>query len=63
MVIQCNGPVDCIYTNKQFSIGDYVVEHFIPYAFVSHDPLWKLILADKSFNSSKCDKFSCLSIL
>lgn len=26
------------------------------YSFVSHDLLWNLIPADKSFNSSKCDK-------
>ena len=32
------------------------MEHFVPYAFVSHDLLWNLIPADKSFNSSKCDK-------
>lgn len=56
LVIHHNGPVNCIYTNKQLSIGDYAVEHFVPYAFVSHDLLWNLIPADKNFNSSKCDK-------
>jgi hypothetical protein len=56
IVIHHNGPVNCIYTKKQLDIGDYAVEHFVPYAFVSHDLLWNLIPADKSFNSSKCDK-------
>ena len=28
------GGVDCIYTNKRLIIGDYAVEHFLPYAFV-----------------------------
>ncbi|WP_255563148.1 HNH endonuclease domain-containing protein [Mucilaginibacter sp. 21P] len=50
------GSVDCIYTNKKLIIGDYAVEHFLPYAFVSHDLMWNLIPADRSFNNSKSDK-------
>lgn len=50
------GSVDCIYTNRKLVIGDYAVEHFLPYAFVSHDLMWNLIPADRSFNSSKSDK-------
>jgi hypothetical protein len=50
------GSVDCIYTNKRLIIGEYAVEHFLPYAFVSHDLMWNLIPADRSFNSSKSDK-------
>ena len=50
------GSVDCIYTNKRLVVGDYAVEHFLPYAFVSHDLMWNLIPADRSFNSSKSDK-------
>ena len=56
LVIDYNGPVNCIYTNRALNIDDYAVEHFIPYAFVSHDLIWNLIPADKSFNSSKSDK-------
>ena len=37
-------------------MSDYAVEHFLPYAFVSHDLMWNLIPADRSFNSSKSDK-------
>ncbi|HMI01664.1 MAG TPA: HNH endonuclease domain-containing protein [Pedobacter sp.] len=55
-MIHHNGGVNCIYTQKKLTIGDYAVEHFVPYAFVSHDLLWNLIPADQSFNSSKCDK-------
>jgi len=61
IVIQHNGPVNCVYTNRKLAIGDYAVEHFVPYAFVSHDLLWNLIPADKSFNSSKCDKLPSMS--
>lgn len=50
------GSVECIYTGKQLTFGNYAVEHFIPYNFVSHNLIWNLIPADKVFNSSKGDK-------
>lgn len=50
------GFVECIYTGQKLTVGNYAVEHFIPYNFVSHDLIWNLIPADKSFNSSKSDK-------
>ncbi|WP_029281350.1 HNH endonuclease domain-containing protein [Pedobacter sp. R20-19] len=56
VVIEELGGVDCIYTNQKLHKGDFAVEHFIPYAFVSHDLLWNLIPACPSFNSSKSDK-------
>ena len=56
IVVSELGSIDCIYTGKKLTIGNYAVEHFIPYAFVSHDLIWNLIPADKSFNSSKSDK-------
>jgi len=56
IVIRELGNVDCIYTNSRIREGSFAVEHFIPYAFVSHDLLWNLIPANPSFNSSKSDK-------
>lgn len=56
LVLQELGSVRCIYTNEKLTIGNYAVEHFIPYNFVSHDLIWNLIPAEKSFNSSKSDK-------
>jgi len=56
MVIIELGGVDCIYTNSKLHENAFAVEHFIPYAFVSHDLLWNLIPANPSFNSSKSDK-------
>mgnify|MGYP003576584890 CR=1 FL=1 len=56
LVISELGFVNCIYTGEKLTIGNYAVEHFIPYNFVSHDLVWNLIPADKSFNSSKSDK-------
>ncbi|MBE0674965.1 MAG: hypothetical protein IH591_09920 [Bacteroidales bacterium] len=56
IVLRELGSLECIYTGKRLTIGDYAVEHFIPYAFVSHDLIWNLVPADPSFNSSKRDK-------
>lgn len=49
-------PMRCIYTGRELVKGDYAVEHFIPYSFVSHDLIWNLIPADSAFNSTKSDK-------
>jgi hypothetical protein len=56
IVVKELGSVDCIYTGKKLTIGNYAIEHFIPYSFVSHDLIWNLIPADSSFNSAKSDK-------
>lgn len=56
LVISENGPITCIYTSKLLNINEYAVEHYIPHNFVSHDLIWNLIPADKSFNSTKSDK-------
>jgi 5-methylcytosine-specific restriction endonuclease McrA len=56
IVIKEHGDLKCIYTGKTIKIGEYAVEHFVPYSFVSHDLIWNLIPADKVFNSSKSDK-------
>jgi hypothetical protein len=56
IVIDELGTVNCVYTKRELTKGDFAVEHFVPYNFVSHDLMWNLIPADKSFNSSKSDK-------
>ena len=56
IVIKELGCIECIYTGEKLTIDNYAVEHFIPYNFVSHDLIWNLIPADKSFNSRKSDK-------
>lgn len=60
IVINELGSVNCIYTGKKLTVGNYALEHFIPYSFVSHDLIWNLIPADKSFNCSKRDKLPSL---
>ena len=56
VVIKEQGFIECIYTKEKLTIGNYAVEHFIPYNFVSHDLIWNLIPADTVFNSKKSDK-------
>lgn len=56
LVIKEYGAIECIYTGDYLNIGDYVIEHFIPYQFVAHDLMWNLIPANSNFNSKKSDK-------
>lgn len=60
LVLDEIGSVRCIYTGEELKKGNYAVEHFIPYSFVSHDLIWNLIPANKSFNSSKGNKLPLL---
>lgn len=55
-VIKIGGNIHCIYTGREIHIGNYAVDHFMPWSFVAHDQLWNLIPADNSINSSKSDK-------
>lgn len=55
-VLDKNGPIHCIYTGKKLYKGQYHVEHFVPYSFVSHDQIWNLIPSDNAFNVSKSNK-------
>lgn len=57
LVLKELGAIDCIYSGKKLTLETgYAVEHFVPYAFVSHDLIWNLIPADEAFNSKKSDK-------
>ena len=60
VVLKELGSVECIYTGEKLKVGNYAVEHFIPYNFVSHDLIWNLIPANKLFNSLKSDKLPSL---
>lgn len=51
--IQSVGHIHCIYTNAKLRVGDYDLDHFIPWSFVVHDLLWNLLPSDASVNSSK----------
>ena len=55
-VIQASGPIKCIYTNTALTTGNFELDHFIPWSFVTHDLSWNLIPSNPSVNSSKSDK-------
>lgn len=60
IVLDERGSIPCIYTKKPLFKNEYAVDHFVPYNFVSHDLIWNLIPADRSFNSVKTDKLSSM---
>ena len=55
-VLEHSQPMNCIYTGNTLEVGNYDLDHFIPWSFVSHNLLWNLIPADSSINSSKSDR-------
>lgn len=61
-VIDSQGGIRCIYTGKLLAVGDYDLDHFIPWSFVAHDQIWNLMPADSSINSSKSNKLPDLNI-
>lgn len=56
------GHINCIYTRSRLDKHEFAVEHFVPHAFVSHDLIWNLIPACRSFNSTKSDKLPPLDL-
>lgn len=54
--------VRCLYTGRLLASGNYDLDHFIPWSFVSHDQLWNLMPADSSVNSSKSNKLPDLDL-
>lgn len=51
--IQSVGYIHCIYTDTELRVGEYDLDHFIPWSFVVHDLIWNLLPSDSSINSSK----------
>ena len=51
--IKSVGNIHCIYTGSELTVGNYDLDHFIPWSFVVHDQLWNLLPSDPSINSSK----------
>jgi len=60
-IMELGGSVHCIYTNNLLHPGEYALDHFIPWSFVSHNLLWNLTPADNCINSSKGNKLPDLS--
>ena len=60
--ININKSIQCIYTGKNLYKGNYDLDHFVPWSFVSHNLLWNLLPADSSINSSKSNNLPQLEI-
>lgn len=56
------GTIDCIFTQSSLTVDKYVLDHFVPHAFVSHDLIWNLLPIDATFNSIKSDKLPNIDI-
>ena len=50
-----NNKVQCIYTNKQLKADDFVLDHYLPWSFVTHNQAWNLIPVSKKANEEKSD--------
>ena len=62
IVLSKSNTFNCIYSNEELIIGEYAVEHFIPFQFLAHDLMWNLIPASPKFNSKKGDKLPSMGI-
>ncbi len=45
----------CIYSGYPLQKGDFSLDHFLPWRFVTHDLLWNILPTLKAVNSSKGD--------
>ncbi len=56
IVFEKHASLECIYTHKSLNAGNYDLEHYVPWSFVTHNLIWNLIPADPAINSSKSNK-------
>lgn len=56
------GYIDCIYSGKRLQVGQYAIDHFIPWSFVSHNLLWNLLPVDRGINSAKSNDLPKLDV-
>ncbi len=46
-------PIRCIYSGTPLKVGNFSLDHYLPWSFVAHDQLWNLIPTLPSVNSCK----------
>lgn len=49
-------PLYEIYTDKELSIENFDLDHFIPRSYIANDELWNLVPMSKNLNSSKSNR-------
>lgn len=62
LVIENIGALPCIYSGKNMQKGDFSLDHFLPWRFVTHDLLWNIIPTPKNINSAKSDNLPDLAL-
>ena len=45
--------IEDVFTKKPIDVGDFDVDHFVPFSFVMNDELWNLMPMDSNLNSGK----------
>lgn len=53
----------CIYSNQPIEVGNFDLDHFIPWSFVTHDELWNLIPVRRETNRSKGNRLPSLGYI
>jgi hypothetical protein len=53
-------PLRCIYSGEPIR-GDYDLDHFLPWSFVTHDLIWNLTPAPAAINLAKSDAVPSLN--
>jgi hypothetical protein len=54
------GNIHCIYSGEPISVGQFALDHFVPWSFVVHNQLWNLVPTLPSINSRKSDRLPAL---
>lgn len=64
LVFKEMGSIECIFTGNRldYSEKNFAIDHFVPYAFVSHDLIWNLAPVDRTFNLSKSDRLPSFDV-
>ena len=51
--IMSNHPIECIFSGEKLILGNFDLDHYLPWSYVGHDRLWNLVPISPSVNSSK----------
>ncbi len=60
LILSEYGEFRCIYSHTQISEGEFSIDHFVPWRFVTHDLLWNLVPVPNFVNSAKSDSLPAI---
>ena len=47
--------IKCLYSGKDLTVNNFVLDHYIPFSFIGHNQVWNLHPVTKQANSDKSD--------